>query len=270
MPTIDDYIDQLKSDRADLVTNLETMGVEDIPSDETFTELVPRVLTIPTGGGQIIQYDSVPTASSEYEGKIIQFIGTTDANYTNGYFYKCIDNSGTYEWINVNVQTDVVGQIIQYDTVPTASADNLGQIIQYTGSGTVSFTNGHFYKCVSDGQVFPTYDWAEIYVQNIIPPTTYSNNNATYTINELKQNCVYKLGTVTNLTINQTNVFDIESVIYFTSGSTPTVVSLPASMTHIGDAPVFTTNISVNTGTCEGSKNYIVSILNNIAVWKAY
>jgi hypothetical protein len=55
-------------------------------------------------GGQIIQYPTMPTASSSNVGDIIQFTGTTDSTYTNGYFYKCVDNSGTYSWENINIQ----------------------------------------------------------------------------------------------------------------------------------------------------------------------
>jgi hypothetical protein len=55
----------------------------------------------------IIQYYTIPTASSTLEDKIIQYIGETDANYTNGYFYKCISDGAatpTYSWTVINVQ----------------------------------------------------------------------------------------------------------------------------------------------------------------------
>ena len=34
-----------------------------------------------------IQYSTMPTASASTVGKIVQFTGTTDNTYTNGYFY---------------------------------------------------------------------------------------------------------------------------------------------------------------------------------------
>lgn len=48
----------------------------------------------------------IPSPTSTLSGKIYQYIGTTDVNYTNGYFYKCVESStpGTYEWINIDVQ----------------------------------------------------------------------------------------------------------------------------------------------------------------------
>ena len=36
-----------------------------------------------------IQYATMPSATIENGGKIVQYIGETNANYTNGYFYKC-------------------------------------------------------------------------------------------------------------------------------------------------------------------------------------
>lgn len=52
--------------------------------------------TIPEGRltKAIIQKSTMPTASADLVGKIYQFIGTTDASYTNGYFYKCDGTQG--------------------------------------------------------------------------------------------------------------------------------------------------------------------------------
>lgn len=58
------------------------------------------------------------------------------------------------EWATIE------GEKVQYDTMPTASADNLGQIVQYIGTTDANYTNGLFYECVSDGESTPTYSWA--------------------------------------------------------------------------------------------------------------
>lgn len=58
--TTSDYLEQLQQDREDLVDNLEAQGISDLVGDETFTELVPRVLEI-EGGDNKIKY----TVSSE-------------------------------------------------------------------------------------------------------------------------------------------------------------------------------------------------------------
>lgn len=52
----------------------------------------------------IIQYETLPTASASNEGQIVQYIGIDTNDYTNGYFYKCVEDSGSYSWENVEVQ----------------------------------------------------------------------------------------------------------------------------------------------------------------------
>ena len=212
MPTINEYVDQLKSDRVDLVDNLETQGITGLTGDETFTQLVPRVLDISTGGGQIIQYDTMPIASSEYAERIVQYIGATTNDYTNGYFY----------------------------------------------------------KCQGDGTAIPQYDWVRIDVQPIIPPKSYTYTGTTMTVNNLTGNWALKANEITTFTVNNVTASDLETIIYFTSGTTATTVSIPVIITNIGDAPTFTVSGGKNTGTCEASKHYIISVINNIAVWKAY
>ena len=58
------------------------------------------------------QVDTMPAASADELGKVYQFIGTTDANYTHGYFYECVSDGGnpaTYSWSNVQVQASSGG-----------------------------------------------------------------------------------------------------------------------------------------------------------------
>ncbi len=59
--TTADYLNQLETDRQDLVDNLETKGITGLSGDETFTELVPEVLNIPSGSSKLFngEYDSV-------------------------------------------------------------------------------------------------------------------------------------------------------------------------------------------------------------------
>ena len=102
------------------------------------------------------------------------------------------------------------------------------------------------------------------------PITVTTSSSSTYTIASLTGNNTYKLGEITSLTITVATTFDDETSIYFTSGSTATSISIPDTLVNIGDAPTFTASGGVNTGTCEASKNYIVSICNNVAIWKNY
>lgn len=87
-------------------------------------------------------------------------------------------DSGTNAWVDtdtkgevtsVNGQTGAVSlsipDAVQYSTMPTAGADNLGDIVQFTGTTDANYTNGYFYKCVSDGQDPATYSWEAVEVQ---------------------------------------------------------------------------------------------------------
>lgn len=62
-------------------------------------------------------------------------------------------------------QEYVDNKTIQTSIMETASSDNLGKIVQYTGTTNSNYTNGYFYKCVSDGQDPATYSWEEVEVQ---------------------------------------------------------------------------------------------------------
>ena len=95
---------------------------QSITAKKTFTVL-PESSVVPTtdnqltnkkyvddNKGQTIQYETMPTANADYLGKIVQYIGTTNANYTNGYFYVCVgateNDVTTYSWSNVEVQNN--------------------------------------------------------------------------------------------------------------------------------------------------------------------
>ena len=56
------------------------------------------------GGGQQIQVEELPTASATLEGTILQYVGADDDPFFNGFFYECIENSGSYVWEQKDVQ----------------------------------------------------------------------------------------------------------------------------------------------------------------------
>ena len=151
-------------------TNLQFVGAT-VTDDSTNDRTVVTV----AGGGQTIQYDTMPTASSENEDDTIQYIGATTSVapiYTNGYFYKCVaqgTDPETYAWEQTNVQpnTDISEKedVFRYTTMPTASQDNEGDIVQYIGTTTSTYTNGYFYKCIYEDDV---YKWVESKTQETI------------------------------------------------------------------------------------------------------
>lgn len=101
----------------------------------------------------IFQYSTMPTAASTNVGQIVQFIGTTTSDYTNGYFYKCVADSqlGTYVWEAIPTQD--AANIFQVATTAELEAIEDGQIVQYVGTTTSSYTNGHFYTATTESSV---------------------------------------------------------------------------------------------------------------------
>lgn len=80
-----------------------------------------------------IQIDTMPTASATYVGKIVQFVGTTTASYTHGYYYECINDGGTYSWTQLNVQPSSGGGTSDYTDLT-----NLPQVNGVTLTGNKS------------------------------------------------------------------------------------------------------------------------------------
>lgn len=67
---------------------------------------------------------------------------------------------------DLSMITDLGNDVVpQYEQMPVASADIVNQIVQYSGATGATYTNGYFYKCVSDGQNPATYSWELIDVQ---------------------------------------------------------------------------------------------------------
>ena len=94
--------------------------------------------------GQTIQYETMPTASADYLGKIVQYTGTTDSNYTNGYFYVCISETEndvtTYSWSNIEVQN--MPDLSEYLNNSEVIAYELGGInLTLNVNGAISLTN---------------------------------------------------------------------------------------------------------------------------------
>lgn len=66
----------------------------------------------------IIQTDTMPIASAEYDGKIVQYTGVTSSPYVCGYFYICTDSSDVYSWNQINVQPEKDAHNLGYYSTP--------------------------------------------------------------------------------------------------------------------------------------------------------
>lgn len=68
-----------------------------------------EVINLNMFGGETPQVSIMPTPSPELAGKILQYAGATDENFTAGYFYRCVTTGDTSSWQRVNVQPSGAG-----------------------------------------------------------------------------------------------------------------------------------------------------------------
>lgn len=88
------------------VTETNNVFDEYIWVDESW-ELIGTAEIDISGKQDKMQYTSLPTASATNLGQIYQYVGSTNANYTQGYFYICVSDGlapATYSWVNVDIQ----------------------------------------------------------------------------------------------------------------------------------------------------------------------
>lgn len=90
-------INKLTRAQYDAAVQGGTIGATDISiiTDENF-DAVP-------------QYSTMPTASTDNVGEVVQYIGASDATYMHGFFYESVSDGGspaTYEWINIQIQPE--------------------------------------------------------------------------------------------------------------------------------------------------------------------
>lgn len=81
------------------------------------------------------QFSTMPTATADNYGKVLQYIGATGQDYTHGYFYECKQNGSTYAWVNVPVSEGSGGGHTILDSSGTAMAQRAN--LQFVGA-TVS------------------------------------------------------------------------------------------------------------------------------------
>lgn len=100
---------------------------------------------------EIVQRSTMPQASEDELGKVYQFVGTTDATYTNGYFYKCVSdgqNPATYSWTQTNVQPapsglpDQTGNAGKFLTTDGTNASWSDKPLVNRGTGTRALAVG--------------------------------------------------------------------------------------------------------------------------------
>ena len=73
----------------------------------TYTDGTTTTYTV-TNGRNTDQMPSIPTASASLVGTIYQYVGASTSSYTHGFYYECVNDGGTYKWVNIPVGNDPV------------------------------------------------------------------------------------------------------------------------------------------------------------------
>lgn len=103
------------------------------------------------GGGGSVQVETMPAASAENVGKIVQYVGET-GSYKKGHFYECVHNKcdvlqPVYRWIDVSSYR--YNHVVYNQTTEPINSDFIaGDIIYYTGVLTEKFKPNHYYRAL--------------------------------------------------------------------------------------------------------------------------
>lgn len=121
------YFSTICLNRRQEMVNTSIVLYQSAPSSDVVATQVQRLTMT-----EDVQKMEMPTADSSYLNKIYQYIGTTDANYTHGLFYTCVNNSGTYSWEQIDVQSYPEVNLNNVFASGMPSANMTGQQIHYS------------------------------------------------------------------------------------------------------------------------------------------
>ncbi len=160
----------LKWEDTTVASHTSSFDVEDgIGIDNAYIDTKGDLIILLTDGSSVncgkvnSQFTTMPIPSVYNVGAILQYVGTTTSDFTNGYFYECVLDGGVYKWVQKAVQPGGGGSS-QVVTLPPASSSELGNIYQYIGNSTLQYENGCFYKCNYNTDT-SMYEWDAILVQ---------------------------------------------------------------------------------------------------------
>lgn len=97
------------------------------------------------GGASDFQLKVMPEASAEYKGRIVEYVGPTNEDYVNGYFYKCLED-GSYtavvEFENSKIAVSNTASLVSLmkEVNPDEYMDVvMGTMVYYTAAELWSF-----------------------------------------------------------------------------------------------------------------------------------
>lgn len=145
MPTTSDYLEQLEQDREDLVDNLESKGITGLTGDETFTELVPEVLNIPSESGGLdwsaIGYSETPQSVIDGYNYAVEIMNNWDDTSTMANKFENDNNLIFMPFVDIT-KSSALSNMFQYCTylmeVPNLDYSNATQLhYMFSGCGNL-------------------------------------------------------------------------------------------------------------------------------------
>lgn len=158
------YLNSLDNDRDTLAANLTTMGVQ-ASSSETFTSLVPKVLTIPTGGGMEMK-DSVTLSG-------INSNNVSTIASTNSWF--AIFDKLTFENKEFIWSSSVTDFYAGFLTVRQSLVELIFKNCSFA-NGSIFFNSAYF--TTLEKLRFENCSGGEVRVGNVVKEITLINTNA--------------------------------------------------------------------------------------------
>lgn len=147
---------------------------------------------------EIVQRSAMPQASEDENGKIYQYTGTTDANYTNGYFYKCVSDGATpatYSWTRVDVQP-------QGDSLPSQTGQS-GKFLTTNG------TDASWSDTIGQSLYIKS---TNLYYAGVVVLKGYNNNNDILQMNMVPNTGMFELE-IKNNSNTRTGYYRFDSAI---------------------------------------------------------
>ena len=99
------------------------------------------------------QFTTLPTPSATNVGAILQYVGATTSQYTNGFFYECVLDGGVYKWKQKDVQPNSgsgTGGVT--DGYYNSTDGNFYEDSSYTT--VITGTNNHIYISVDTNVIY--------------------------------------------------------------------------------------------------------------------
>lgn len=161
-----------------VVVDTDTTGNSPVYKFDVFTGLVDM-----SPYQEKTQYSALSEPSAELVDKIFQYVGATDTDFTNGYFYTCVkdnENPDVYKWVHKPVQKDIDVDVelddlstnpVENRAVKKAVNERMDVLLQkpaespedeiafiWGGSNDSRFTKGHCYKYSKNISKYLGYD----------------------------------------------------------------------------------------------------------------